>query len=75
MWVEALGHKGALPGMGHRPNEFGRYGAEQVRQLRGIFVNMGRYFNTTGVCYPDKHYMVDPLRGFYDDMRRLIDAE
>ncbi len=40
-----------------------------------MFADMGRYFNTTGVCYPEKHYMVDPLRGFYDDMRRLIDAE
>ncbi len=29
----------------------------------GIFADMGRYFNTTGLCDPRKHYMVDPLRG------------
>jgi hypothetical protein len=24
---------------------------------------MKRFFNVTGLCNPEKHYMVDPLRG------------
>ena len=34
---------------------------------------MSRYFNTTGLCFPEQHYMVDPFRNLYDDVRRLID--
>ncbi|MBK8656155.1 MAG: ATP-binding protein [Haliscomenobacter sp.] len=34
-----------------------------------------RFFNTTGLCMPEKHYMVDPFRNFYDDVLRLIEAE
>ncbi|MCS7035612.1 MAG: ATP-binding protein [Saprospiraceae bacterium] len=36
---------------------------------------MARYFNTTGLCNPEEHYMVDPLRGKYPDIRRLIEAK
>ncbi|MCS6928375.1 MAG: hypothetical protein NZM43_02660, partial [Saprospiraceae bacterium] len=40
-----------------------------------IFVLMARYFNTTGRCDPEEHYMVDPLRGMYPEIRRLIEAK
>jgi len=36
---------------------------------------MPRYFNTTGFCTPERHYMVDPFRGIYADIYRLIQAE
>ncbi|TAE54543.1 MAG: ATP-binding protein, partial [Bacteroidetes bacterium] len=36
---------------------------------------MNRYFNTTGLCDPRKHYMVDPFRGLRGDIYRLIEAE
>jgi len=36
---------------------------------------MKRYFNTTGLCNPQDHYMVDPYRGMYDQIIRLIDAK
>lgn len=36
---------------------------------------MKRYFNTTGLCRPELHYMVDPFRGLYDDVMRLIEAQ
>lgn len=36
---------------------------------------MKRFFNTTGLCNPAHHYMVDPFRGIYPDMMRLIDAQ
>jgi len=36
---------------------------------------MKRYFNTTGLCNPQDHYMVDPFRGMYDEIARLIDAK
>ncbi|MBK8044938.1 MAG: hypothetical protein IPK21_21185 [Haliscomenobacter sp.] len=36
---------------------------------------MKRFFNTTGLCNPEKHYMVDPFRTFYGDILRLIEAE
>ncbi|MCS7035628.1 MAG: ATP-binding protein, partial [Saprospiraceae bacterium] len=36
---------------------------------------MARYFNTTGLCNPEEHYMVDPLRGKDPDIRRLIEAK
>ncbi|MBX2927701.1 MAG: ATP-binding protein [Saprospiraceae bacterium] len=36
---------------------------------------MKRFFNTTGLCNPEKHYMVDPYRGLHDDIMRLIEAE
>lgn len=29
---------------------------------------MAKFFNTGGLCFPDKHYMVDPLK-------RLTDVE
>ena len=34
---------------------------------------MKRYFNTTGFCRPDWHYMVDPLRGLQHSIYDLID--
>lgn len=36
---------------------------------------MKRFFNTTGLCDPRKHYMVDPFRGIFDSVYRLIEAE
>ncbi|MBP9078427.1 MAG: hypothetical protein KBG02_16275, partial [Haliscomenobacter sp.] len=36
---------------------------------------MKRFFNTTGLCKPEDHYMVDPFRTFYDDIVRLIEAK
>lgn len=33
---------------------------------------MRRFFNTTGLCKPENHYMVDPFRDLYDDVLRLI---
>lgn len=33
---------------------------------------MNRYFNTTGVCYPDRHYMVD-LQSRLEEIKELID--
>ncbi|MCS6928404.1 MAG: ATP-binding protein, partial [Saprospiraceae bacterium] len=36
---------------------------------------MARYFNTTGRCDPEEHYVVDPLRGMYPEIRRLIEAK
>jgi DNA polymerase III delta prime subunit len=36
---------------------------------------MKRFFNTTGFCNPEKHYMVEPLRGIYKEIKNLIDKE
>jgi hypothetical protein len=36
---------------------------------------MARFFNTTGFCNPERHYMVEPFRGMYDHIYRLIEAE
>lgn len=36
---------------------------------------MKRFFNTTGFCNPEDHYMVDPFRDIYDDILRLIEAK
>ncbi|MBI4645178.1 MAG: ATP-binding protein [Bacteroidia bacterium] len=33
---------------------------------------MKRYFNTTGYCNPEWHYIVEPLRGFKDEIYSLI---
>lgn len=33
---------------------------------------MKRFFNVTGFCTPEKHYMVDPLRGLNDMIVDLI---
>ncbi len=35
---------------------------------------MNKFFNTAGLCTPDKHYMVDPLKRL-TDMESLIDNE
>ena len=34
---------------------------------------MKRFFNTTGLCNVEDHYMVDPFRNMYDDIHILID--
>ena len=34
---------------------------------------MGRVFNTTGVCIPEKHYMVN-INGRLQQIRELVDA-
>jgi DNA polymerase III delta prime subunit len=36
---------------------------------------MKRFFNTTGLCFPGKHYMVDPFRGLLSQIYRLIEGE
>ena len=36
---------------------------------------MNRFFNTTGLCNPQDHYMVDPFRGMYDSIYQLIEAK
>ena len=36
---------------------------------------MKRFFNTTGLCLPEKHYMVPPFRGMDGEIMRLIEAE
>jgi hypothetical protein len=36
---------------------------------------MKRFFNTTGPCNPERHYMVNPFRDIYDDVMRLIEAQ
>lgn len=33
---------------------------------------MKRFFNTTGLCNPQDHYMVPPFRGMLEDVCRLI---
>ena len=34
---------------------------------------MKRFFNVTGFCNPQDHYMIDPLRGLNDQIIELID--
>ncbi len=36
---------------------------------------MKRFFNTTGFCNPEKHYVVDPLRGIVKELYALIEKE
>lgn len=36
---------------------------------------MRRFFNTTGFCNPERHYMVDPFRGMFDEIYQLIESE
>ena len=36
---------------------------------------MRRFFNTTGYCRPEKHYMVDPLRGIKPEIDSLLENE
>jgi hypothetical protein len=36
---------------------------------------MKRFFNTTGLCNPERHYMVNPFRDLYDDVARLMEAQ
>ena len=36
---------------------------------------MKRFFNTTGLCNPDDHYMVDPFRGMFDSIYQLIESK
>ena len=36
---------------------------------------MKRFFNVTGFCNPDKHYVLDPLRGLNDEFVDLIKNE
>jgi hypothetical protein len=36
---------------------------------------MKRMFNTTGLCIPEEHYVVNPFRNLYDDVLRLIEAK
>ncbi len=36
---------------------------------------MRKFFNTTGLCNPKDHYMVDPFRGIYDQVYDLIEKQ
>jgi DNA polymerase III delta prime subunit len=36
---------------------------------------MEKFFNTTGFCSPDDHYMVEPLRGLRKDVLALIEKK
>ncbi len=36
---------------------------------------MAKYFNTAGLCRPEKHYMVDPYRGLKGELMNLIRDE
>ena len=36
---------------------------------------MRRYFNTTGLCNAEDHYMVDPFRNMYDNILNLINSK
>jgi hypothetical protein len=36
---------------------------------------MKRFFNVTGLCIPERHYMVDPLRGLNETILELIRNE
>ena len=36
---------------------------------------MRKFFNTTGLCNPKDHYMVDPFRGIYDKVYDLIEKQ
>jgi len=36
---------------------------------------MKRFFNVTGLCNPERHYMVDPLRGLNNTILELIQNE
>jgi hypothetical protein len=36
---------------------------------------MNKYFNTTGFCRPELHYMVDPFRGLLPDVYTLIERQ
>jgi len=36
---------------------------------------MKRFFNTTGLCNAEDHYMVDPFRNMYDNILHLIHSK
>ena len=36
---------------------------------------MNRFFNTTGLCNPESHYMVNPFRDLYPDVLHLIQSK
>ena len=36
---------------------------------------MKRFFNVTGLCNPERHFMVDPLRGLNETILELIRNE
>jgi hypothetical protein len=36
---------------------------------------MKRFFNTTGLCNAEDHYMVDPFRNMYDNILNLINSK
>lgn len=36
---------------------------------------MDKYFNTTGLCNPELHYMVDPFRGLLPEVYTLIERQ
>ena len=42
---------------------------------RPYLYTMKRFFNTTGLCNPEDHYMVDPFRHLYADVLRLIENQ
>ncbi|MFZ4560980.1 MAG: ATP-binding protein, partial [Saprospiraceae bacterium] len=36
---------------------------------------MRRFFNTTGLCNPERHYMVEPFRHLYVNILHLIEDQ
>ncbi|MFN0037135.1 MAG: AAA-like domain-containing protein [Saprospiraceae bacterium] len=36
---------------------------------------MVKFFNTTGLCKPEDHYMVEPYRGYFNEIYRLIESQ
>jgi DNA polymerase III delta prime subunit len=56
------------------PGGFSTKHTKQNEQ-KAYLCNMSRFFNTTGLCNPNDHYMVNPFRGFYDKIRHLIDSK
>ena len=36
---------------------------------------MKRFFNTTGLCNAEDHYMVDPFRNIHDNILNLINSK
>ena len=40
---------------------------------KSYLYKMRKYFNTTGLCNPERHYMVDPFRNMYDNIHILIE--
>ena len=47
----------------------------KINLWRKYLCTMRRFFNTTGLCDPQRHYIVNPFRDFYADILRLIEDQ